>query len=244
MTLLRTLCTAGLACLLAASAQGAVLTYRYTATIDAIVEKDIQTGNYLAPAESAYAGPLIRVGDVVTGILRYNTAAPLAAYQPDPEPRLRTTIYDGAQYDFMSFTVGGATFSFDAGPEAPWSGTSYVRNADGLPDNPAYDVFERIMVRQDGGVRATGHLSLGDVDGTALEDGAMPGRLDPALFELKSLFASFSRAADDGFMVFDSTISSFERVDAQVPEPGVLLLLAAGAGGLFAARRRRSAPQA
>ncbi|MEH6435649.1 PEP-CTERM sorting domain-containing protein [Massilia sp. DD77] len=244
MKFLSTLCSAGLACLLATGAQAAVLTYRYTATIDAIVEKDAQTGNYLAPTESAYAGPLIRVGDVVTGILRYNTAAPLAAYQPAPEARLRTAIYEGAEFDFMSFTVGGTTFSFDAGPDAPWSGTSYVRNADGLPDNPAFDVFERIMVRQDGGGRATGHVSLGDVDGTALEDGAMPARLDPVLFEIKTLFASFSHAADDGFMYFDSTISSFEQVDAQVPEPGILLLLAAGAGGLLAARRLRPATRA
>ena len=57
----------------------------------------------------------------------------------------------------------------------------------------------------------------------------MPAQLDAALFESKIMRTLFQHPAENSHMVFESTISSFERIDAPVPEPGVLLLLAAGA---------------
>ena len=238
MHLLSKLFAAGLAGLLAVDAQAAILTYRYTARIDSIVETDMSTGSAVAPWESSFAGPSIRVGDLVTGILRYDTAALLIFDQIDPDTGTRTMAYEGAAADFMSFDVAGNTFSFYSDPPGSPNGTSYVRNADSLAGSSAPDQFERIMYSHAAGAVTTHHLSLLDVDGTAFQDGRMPARLDPALFESKSMFTLFRRLADDREMMFESTISSFESIDAPVPEPGVLLLLAAGAGGLLAARRR------
>lgn len=238
MHLLSKIFATGLAGLLAVQAQAAVLTYRYTATIDSIVETDMSTGSSLAPWESSFAGPTIRVGDLVTGILRYDTTALLRFDQLDPDTGARTMVYEGSAADFMSFDVAGTSFSFDSDPPAYPNGTSYVRNADSLAGNSAPDQFERIMYSYGPGAITTHHVSLLDVDGTAFQDSRMPTRLDPALFESKSMFTLFQHFAEDREMYFESTISSFERID--LPEPGVLLLLAAGAGGLLATRRRAS----
>lgn len=238
MRLLSKLLAASLAGLLAVEAQAAIVSYRYTATIDSIVETDMASGSSVAPWESSFAGPAIRVGDLLTGIIRFDTAALLRFEQLDPDTGVRSMVYDGAAADFMSFDVAGTRFSFDSDPAGSPNGTSYVRNANGLSGNSAPDQFERIMVSYGPGTITTHHLSLLDLDGTAFQDGRMPTRLDPALFESKSMFTLFRRPADDREMVFESTISSFESIDALVPAPGVLPLLAAGAVGLLAARRR------
>lgn len=242
MHLFSKLLAAGLAGLLAAEAQAAVLAYRYTATIVSIVETDLSSGSSQAPRESSFAGPAIRVGDLVTGVMRYDTAAQLQSDWVDPDTGVRTMAYRGSAADFMSFDVAGTSFRFDSDPP---NGTSYVRNADALAGNAAPDQFERIMASHGPDTTIDHYLSLLDAEATAFQDSLMPVQLDPALFESKTMRTLFRHIAEDREMVFESTITSFDRIDAPVPEPGVLLLLAAGAGGLLAARRRaRSAPGA
>lgn len=234
MNSLSKLCIAGLACLVTAGAQAAVVSYRYTATIDTLVEKNLATGGYDILTESAFPGFPLKRGDVVKGTFSYDTVAKLSTYQPRQQAGSQWFMYDTSSGDYMNYLHAPTGHTVRSDPALAWLGTIQVH--DGGESRP--DFFSMTMRGWNTDFFYSSRLFLWNPDGAAFPDASVPARLDSSLFSYMTMGGSFMHMNDDGWMEFSATLTSLEQVGAEIPEPGAGFLLVAGAAGLVAARRR------
>lgn len=225
MNLLAKLCITGLACLLPFAAQAELLTYRYTATINGV---DISDGDL--------ADLPFRAGDRLVGTFAYDTAAKLAPFQDDPSPYWSMANYELTEPAFMNYQVERTGYSFASTPLA--SLRSFAHVWDSYDGQVLSDQFEMMMWGMDDQFDISMHTRF-LLPATTFQNTSMPAVLDPATVEVSALFGNFIRKDGLGWMNFYADITSLEQVSSDVPEPGSLLLLAAGASGLLASRRRK-----
>lgn len=227
MHFLTKLCITGLACLLPFAAQAELITYRYTATINQVGLSDGDLSDL--PFGS---------GDVLVGSFAYDTMAPLKPTQPDSYPSFRSALYEMSLPAFMNYRVERTGYGFASSPLADLQGFAQVW--DSYEGEALSDQFELLMWDTDAQFDRSMHLRF-LVPATTFQDTAMPASFDPANVEIASMFGNFVRKDGSGYIHYSADVTSLERVSSEVPEPVTLLLLAAGATALGAARRRKGA---
>lgn len=237
MNVFAKLCITGLACLLPLAAQASVLTFRYTATLDYMVALNPATGNYEGVYdETEFAGISFKAGDLISGTFRYDTA--VTPDQEEADPEYRTAYYVRSPADFMNYRFERTGYSFAAGAVLDPSGTAHVRDvAPGTQGRS--DELHLAMFNSDDQFERSMFLEFGDHSGSMFNDTSMPAALDLGQLDRLSMSGAFRGLNDDRWMGFGAQITLLEQVSSDVPEPGSLLLLAAGATGLLASRRRK-----
>lgn len=234
MNVLGKLCLTGLAALLSAGAQAAIITYQYTATVSLITEYDYASDTYTDLLESNFTGNQVMIGDVLRGIVRYDTAAVKSTYQPPDRGGKQTTFYNAGPQDAITYRFDATGLAYQSDPSR--GGQTSVGNAP--PMSGMVDHFSKSSSFADSDYIYNGDILLGNTDGTAFQDTSLPSLLDPALFQELLVGGAIYRRANLDAFYFEANITSFTLLPADVPEPGALLLFAAGAGSLVAARRR------
>ncbi len=225
MNLLAKLCITGLACLLPFAAQAELITYRYTATISEVRISDGDLSDLP-----------FRSGDILVGRFAYDTAAKLGPAQPESYPGFSSAIYEMSLPALMNYRVERTGYSFASSPLADLQGFAQVWDShDGQVSS---DEFELLMWDTDDQFDRSMHMRF-MVPATTFHDTSMPAFFDPANVEISSMFGNFLRKDGSGWMHLFADVTSLEQVTNDVPEPGSLLLLAAGTTGLLASRRRQ-----
>jgi hypothetical protein len=174
------------------------------------------TVDFVSPQISS--GPF-EAGDPISGSLQIDSAT------PDSDALPTEGEYLGAVSNLL-FSFGG------------YDGTGAGENQLHMRDGAGFVVDNFFVQSGFDGANVGGfppqlfHLDLGDTANTVFTSDVIPASLDLADFEIRGLFIGFL----DGNNVYavNGTITALTYT---VPEPGVLALLALGAG-LLAARRR------
>lgn len=236
MRVLRKLCLASLACLLSTGAQAAIVTYQYTAVVDNLTEHDWASDTYTDLFESSFTGHRVVIGDVLRGILRYDTAALKSAYQPADRGARKTAFYDGAPQDLITYRFDATGMAYRSDPAG--AGLTTVSDSPTAPGTDAVDYFSKHTAYSDGDFIYNADIFFLNQGGAAFQDTSLPLQLDASLFQETIFGGSIYRRSDLNSLYFNAQITSFELLPTDVTEPGAMFLLAAGAGSLFAARRR------
>ena len=230
---MRSTLTLLLAAVAAMPAHAAIVTYQFTATVaTGITEKSGDTGLYNDTMASSMAGPLIRVGDIWTGTISYDTNLTLTAYQPEPleqgsyrmyEGIMRSTLTDartglsyGSNLDYASMLV------YDSIP-----GVSY--DALSINTNAVNTNWESVT------------FSFFDSGGGALTDSAPPRGLNAFDYDSLTVSYSFWRSSNSDWMQATADITSLALVTAPVPEPSTYAMLGLGLAALAMTKRFRHA---
>jgi hypothetical protein len=233
MKLLINACMAGFVFLTAGVAHAGLVTYQFSASIQSMYEDDPASGGFPSVNASSVNGTLVRVGDTISGRLRYDTNAPPYTLQPAPSPDHRAAFYLSGAQDFLSYRIDRTGYTFTSNPRLNGGYLVWheLTHAPGSPDNS----FTAEMNDNDSAFARNASLEVDYWDGGTLNGTAMPQDFDSSSFFQGKLRAGFSRFADDRLMGFDANLTSLTAV----PEPGVPGLLVAGAVGMAVLRRRR-----
>jgi len=226
---------AGFVFLTTGTAHAGLVTYQFSASIQSMYEDDPASGDFSSVNASSLNGTLIRVGDTISGILRYDTNATPYPLQPAPSPNHRAALYQLGAQDFLSYRIDRTGYTFTSNPHLNMLGSYQVwhdlTHAAGSADNS----FSAAMNDKDSAFARNASLQVEYRDGGTPDGTAMPPDLDTSPFSEGKLSAGFVRLADDRWMGFDANLTSLTAV----PEPGVPGLLVAGAVGMAVLRRRR-----
>lgn len=235
MEILGKLAAAGLALALSAGAQAAIITYDYTAIVNRVTEYDRETDTFTDPDDSNFVGTRVARGDVIHGTLRYDNAAPKNDYQPEDYGNTKSAMYNPGPEAGLSYRFAATGLSFQS--EYNLFGYASVNDSPARPGEYSSDYFStRFSIFDAVYLRGAG-MFFWNADGTAFSDTSLPQGLDASLFQSMSMSGTFMNLDSDNMMFFDAEVMSFQLA-AEVPEPGVLLLLGAGAAGLVGSRRR------
>lgn len=233
------LAIAGLAVVLSAGSQAAVLTYEYTAVVKRMTEYDHAKDSYANVNESAFVGTTIQFGDVIHGYIHYDSSSPRNEYQPGLEAGDNSVMYRSTSEELITYRFAGKDIHVVSSPDA--YALKSVKDAPARPGAISSDYFAASSYSFDSNFLRSVHLFFWNADGTAFNDTLLPQQLDAALFDSLTLSGSFMQLASQDSLMFDADITAFRLIPADVPEPGVLLLLGIGAAGLLGSRRRMRA---
>jgi hypothetical protein len=232
---------AGLVCCIGNAAHATIVTYNYKSTVGYITERLIPNGDYEQVAESNIAGKPVAIGDILIGSFQYDTSVGLSSYQPQQEPGLNYRLYKSAENDYISYVDVTTGLALASQPSLNFLGLTQIYDHVAIPGVYSGDFFSMKLNMSNEIVFASMGVYFSDMFGTALQSAAMPEELDINAFEYPTVNSSFLRQSDGAYMYFWATITSLERVEADVPEPSTAFLFALGAGGLFGLRRLRRA---
>lgn len=237
MVVKKILCFLGCAvALFAGNASAAILTYQYVAKINSLFEFDQATGNFTYPESSTMAGGTVSMNDTITGFFSFDTNTPLSPWgQPDPIESGSYLSYEGGIRSSMTF--GGSGLHYQSDPDS--LSLAYV--ADNASIFGGSDVFTLSTTAQNlAGDFTMMYVSMFNNLGEAFDGGGIPQELSLSMFDFTTISYSLIRAGDGNQMNASGSLVSLTLIDqADVPEPGTLLLGLLGFAGMATFTRRR-----
>nr|WP_315212360.1 PEP-CTERM sorting domain-containing protein [uncultured Duganella sp.] len=216
--------------ILFSSAQAAVVSYDFTATINAIQEGTF-TDSQSSVISSAKAGTSYSIGDIVHGHFEYDTQTGLLNYQPAQSPFGTHLLYEdaGAKNKLVATTSSGATLPAVSPPPL-------LQVRDDV--EPGSDIFAIGRVDYLDSAYQTTSVLLIDPSANWLNSSAIPSSLlgySYGLFKTDYFFLN-----DRSSLGVSASITSLTPT-SPVPEPASYVMLLAGLLTVVYFRRARAA---
>lgn len=211
--------------LIAPSAEAALVSYNFTASIVSMYEWNPSSNTAADLNQSNFPGYLIDSSWTISGNYQYDTQAPVSlGYQPAASNGGHDALY-------RSTTPSpGFTYSFGGGgPALQTEGALWLEVVDQSTSATGWDVFyTRGQVSAGVGLYQEVSLSLYDQTGTVYSSAAIPSGLALEDFHLR-LFNTLFIREDGSTLTVTAVMTSLSAAeDSSVPEPATLFLAGIG----------------
>ncbi|MCA1246807.1 PEP-CTERM sorting domain-containing protein [Massilia sp. MS-15] len=236
--MLRLLIVIALAIAAVPTAQSAVITYNFTATVTSMFEYDGTSQQIHNVDASSMSGRQMAMGNTIHGKLTYDTNTALSPYfQPEQPAGGSYLVYGGAGMNELALIFDHDGYQFQSDPTFR---NSHFQVAN-RPAGQGFDVFYMSLSRGwDPLTFESTTVSLMDRSGLAFSVGTMPRSLNLDAFHYASIDYAWLRRSDGSQVHASAAFTSLELASTTaVPEPSTILLIWLGLFAINADRKYR-----
>ncbi len=217
-------------------ASASVVIYQFGAKIDSLSEQTHGTVGWHAVSTSSVLGESLSIGDMMVGILAYDSNATLSSYQPAAGGSGTYTFYDAQVLGYMA--LGSGSLHYNSTQLSYVHGDVRISDSAGALGNA--DMFGLSSYSFGPNAFSEIDLTWWDDSGKAITSDAVPTEtLQWSAFQRANVSYRWNDSA--GNAISASGLVYAETVP-QVPEPSAFLLVLVGLGVVgFAVSRRAKA---